>query len=96
MTDAEIVALIKIDLGIASTTKDALLEHLEKTAKRNIETEGITLALNDIADCDLVRMYTPIPAPLQHQRFPYPQRLKIRTLISRFPLVVRMYAMAAR
>ena len=58
MTDAEIVALIKIDLGIASTTKDALLEHLEKTAKRNIETEGITLALNDIADCDLVRMYT--------------------------------------
>ena len=66
MTDAEIIGLLKMDIGemFASPARTIFLEHIIKAAKSRIETEGITLSASDacdgdysVEDAELIRSY---------------------------------------
>lgn len=58
MTDNEILAMLKVNLGISATVYDDRLSMLIQTAKTEISREGITLAATtDIGDANLVLMY---------------------------------------
>ena len=57
MTDAEILATTKYNLAIAGDAWDSYLATLIEVAKKSIKTEGITLNLDEIDDCNLVVMY---------------------------------------
>ena len=58
MTDNEILAMLKVNLGITATAYDDRLAMLIQTAKTEIGREGITLAATtDIGDANLVLMY---------------------------------------
>lgn len=65
MTDAELLVMLKADLEIitdymdetAREAKDAELEQYLAAARRFIATEGITLDLSDLGDCQLTIMY---------------------------------------
>lgn len=57
MTEAEILAALKIDLGITATAYDDRLTQYINAAKQAIEKEGVTLDLNDIEHAQLVIMY---------------------------------------
>lgn len=54
MTDGEILAVLKIDLQISTTTLDSYLNQLITAAKDYITTEGITILPSDAL---LVEMY---------------------------------------
>lgn len=56
MLNEEILIPLKIDLQISTDAQDGYLEHLIELARRNIETEGITVQ-DDISDGMLVEMY---------------------------------------
>ena len=53
-----ILSMLKIDLGIRSTTAydERLTQYLE-SAEESIAEEGITLDLENVKDCQLVVMY---------------------------------------
>lgn len=54
----EMLARLKIDLGIINSTRyDSRLTSLLEVAKKEIEKEGATLDLNDISDSELVIDY---------------------------------------
>lgn len=57
MTDAELLAALKTDLGITSTGYDVRLEQLLASAKAAVAREGAVLDLNDFEDCQIVIMY---------------------------------------
>lgn len=59
MTDAEILGLVKTDVGLlqTDTQHEAFLEHCLSSAKAFIEREGVTLDLNSAEDIGIVRMY---------------------------------------
>lgn len=59
MTDAEILGLVKTDVGLlqTDTQHEAFLEHCLSSAKAFIEREGVTLDLNSSEDIGIVRMY---------------------------------------
>ena len=56
MTDADILAILKVDLQISSTALDDALATLLEAARGYIETEGITLTAS-AGDGMLVEMY---------------------------------------
>lgn len=58
MTDAEILTMSKANLQLLTPAFDTFLSQLIAVSKTEIEREGITLDLDDIADCNLVVMYT--------------------------------------
>ena len=58
MTTEQILAMVKTDLGISTTTRydDRLKQNIE-TAKIEIEREGATLDLDNIDHVNIVAMY---------------------------------------
>lgn len=57
MTDATILAMLKVDLGISTEAYDERLEQYIQAAKTQIEREGITLDTEQIDDCMLIIMF---------------------------------------
>ena len=57
MTNAEMLELVKLDLGELSSDTDILIGEIIEAAKEYVETEGITLDMDSASDADLVRMY---------------------------------------
>lgn len=57
MTDADLLQLVKDDLGELNTDKDALIIQLISEAKAYIGTEGATVDMQNPEDVGLVRMY---------------------------------------
>lgn len=65
MTDAELLKMLEYNLELildymddeAKEDKEAELTQYLNSAKKFITTEGITLNLNDVGDCQLVIMY---------------------------------------
>ena len=57
MTDVELLAALKIDLGITGTGYDARLDQVITSAQELIAREGVTLNLSNFEDCQLVIMY---------------------------------------
>lgn len=57
MTDAELLKMTKCNLQIAGSTWDDYLAQLLTAAQGAIATQGITLDLEKIDDCNLVVMY---------------------------------------
>ena len=57
MTDANILEMLKIDLGISTTAYDSRLSQYITSAKAEITREGITLKTTEVSDCSLVIMY---------------------------------------
>ena len=57
MTDVELLAALKIDLGITGMSYDARLDQVITSAQELIAREGVTLNLNSLEDCQLVIMY---------------------------------------
>lgn len=58
MTTAEILSMLKVNLGITATAYDTRLAMLIETAKAEIRREGITIAEEPEAlDANLVIMY---------------------------------------
>lgn len=57
MTDVELLAALKIDLGITGTGYDARLDQVITSAQELIAREGATLNLSSFEDCQLVIMY---------------------------------------
>lgn len=57
MTDAELLTMTKSNLQIAGFTWDAYLAQLIIAAQEAIATQGITLDLEQVSDCNLVVMY---------------------------------------
>lgn len=58
MSDTEVLAMLKVDLGITVTNYDDRLEKYIRGAKVEIEREGARLDMNNIDHCNLVVMYT--------------------------------------
>lgn len=57
MTTADILAMVKIDLGITTTAYDSRLAQYINGAVAQIEREGATLDLSNIDHCNMVAMY---------------------------------------
>ena len=58
MTDENILAMLKIDLGITTTAYDARLAQYIETAKVEIMREGASIdTASNIEDCNIVIMY---------------------------------------
>lgn len=58
MTNAEILQLVKLDLGELNDDKDILITQMISEAQEYITREGVTLDLdNSDGDAGLVRMY---------------------------------------
>lgn len=57
MTDLELLAALKVDLGITSTGYDSRLTQLVASAKAAIAREGAVLDLASFEDCQIVIMY---------------------------------------
>lgn len=60
MTDADILTLVKADVGliVLNDAQTAFLSSCLSSAKAFIEREGVTLDLTDAEDVQLVEMYT--------------------------------------
>lgn len=56
MTDAEILAILKVDLQLSTAALDSYLQALISSARDYITTEGITLSSSQ-SDSLLVEMY---------------------------------------
>lgn len=57
MTNDEMLAMLKIDLGITTEAYDQRLLQLLESAQTEIEDKGATLNLESIAHCNLVIMF---------------------------------------
>ena len=57
MTSGEILAALKVDLGIVGTGYDARLQQIIDSAQAAIAREGAVLDLNSFEDCQIVIMY---------------------------------------
>lgn len=58
MTDAELLTMTKANLQLMTPAFDDFISMLIQVSKKSIEQEGIVLDVSDIADCNLVVMYT--------------------------------------
>lgn len=58
MSNEQLLAMLKIDLGITASLYDTRLSQYLKTAQDEIEREGVTLSpSDDVADANLVIQY---------------------------------------
>lgn len=57
MSEETMLELLKIDLGISATAYDDRLRQYMKSAKANIEREGVALSDASPVDCDLIVRY---------------------------------------
>lgn len=57
MTEQERLEALKIDLGITTEAFDERLKQYLSTGQQLIQTEGITLDLEDVTDNQLIVMY---------------------------------------
>lgn len=57
MSDNDILAMLKVDLGLTVRNYDERLVHYIGGAKAEIEREGAELDMTNIAHCNLVVMY---------------------------------------
>ena len=57
MSDEQLLAMIKVDLGMTVTNYDDRLLQYIAGAKKEIEREGADLDVSDIDHCNLVVMY---------------------------------------
>lgn len=53
----QLLAMLKVDLGITTTAYDTRLTQYINSAKEMIGTEGVTLNTTDLEDAQLVVMY---------------------------------------
>ena len=53
----QLLAMLKVDLGITTTAYDTRLTQYINSAKEMIGTEGVTLDTTDMEDAQLVVMY---------------------------------------
>lgn len=53
----QLLAMLKVDLGITTTAYDTRLTQYINSAKEMIGTEGVTLNTTDMEDAQLVVMY---------------------------------------
>ena len=53
----QLLAMLKVDLGISTTAYDTRLTQYINSAKEMIGTEGVTLDTTDLEDAQLVVMY---------------------------------------
>ena len=53
----QLLAMLKVDLGISTTAYDTRLTQYINSAKEMIGTEGITLNQTDLEDAQLIVMY---------------------------------------
>ena len=53
----QLLAMLKVDLGITTTAYDTRLTQYINSAKEMIVTEGVTLDTTDLEDAQLVVMY---------------------------------------
>lgn len=53
----QLLAMLKVDLGISTTAYDTRLTQYINSAKEMIGTEGVTLNTTDLEDAQLVVMY---------------------------------------
>lgn len=53
----QLLAMLKVDLGITTTAYDTRLTQYINSAKEMIGTEGVTLDTTDLEDAQLVVMY---------------------------------------
>lgn len=53
----QLLAMLKVDLGITTTAYDTRLTQYINSAKEMIGTEGITLNQTDLEDAQLIVMY---------------------------------------
>ena len=58
MSDSELLAMLKVDLGLTVERYDDRLLQYIKGAKREIKREGALLDMSDIDHCNLVVMYS--------------------------------------
>lgn len=58
MTDKELLAMLKVDLGLTTRRYDERLVQYINSAKKEIEREGALLDMSDIDHCNLVVMYS--------------------------------------
>ena len=58
MIDADLLAALKVDLGIVGTGYDTRLDQVIKSAKESIAREGAVLDLTQFEDCQIVIMYS--------------------------------------
>lgn len=57
MTDADLLAALKVDLGIVGTGYDSRLTQVVSAAQEAIAREGAELDLSKFEDCQIVIMY---------------------------------------
>ena len=57
MTKADMLSMLKVDLGISGDGYDDRLGQYIESAKKNISIEGITLDADSVPDCNLVIQY---------------------------------------
>lgn len=57
MTDADLLAALKVDLGIVGTGYDSRLTQVVSAAQEAIAREGAVLDLSKFEDCQIVIMY---------------------------------------
>lgn len=57
MTNADMLSMLKVDLGISGDGYDERLGQYIESAKKNIGIEGITLDADSVPDCNLVVQY---------------------------------------
>ena len=58
MTDAELLAALKVDLGIVGAGYDARLIQVISAAQEAVAREGAVLDLSQYEDCQIVIMYS--------------------------------------
>ena len=57
MTKADMLSMLKVDLGISGDGYDDRLGQYIESAKKNISIEGLTLDADSVPDCNLVIQY---------------------------------------
>lgn len=57
MTSAELLAMLKVDLGITTTAYDERLEQYLQTAEAEIQRQGATVSTDYVDHCNIIIMY---------------------------------------
>ena len=75
MLNDDILAILKNDLLISTNAQDSFLKYTIETARRNIETEGITIQ-DTISDGMLIEMYAAHLYRTRREPAPMPRMLR--------------------
>lgn len=76
MTDTEILGMLKVDLGIKTTSYDDRLTQYLTSSRSMIEREGVTFDATSIEDCQLNVMYAAWMWRKRDEMLPMPRMLR--------------------